>query len=121
MSKLQSELDMEKSLNKCMTSNQEVYLSRLTVLEKSLEKIKTSKDAEIHELQLHLRDVMFYLDAQHKIAGAKHLISREEIESSKLFVTTTEIESLHGADKEDMTTVKSNKRANNDRRRRKNH
>ncbi len=89
LNKLQTEFTEEKELNKCLASNQELYQSKLTSLEESLKKNNHEKDKEIQDLQLQLRDIMFYLDAQSKMSESTHLTS-DEIQSSQTIIQQDE-------------------------------
>jgi BRCA1-associated protein len=85
VNKLQADLEVEKELNKCLTSNQEVYQTKLTTLEENVKRLNKEKDGEIDELKLQLRDIMFYLDAQSKCADSK-LVSKEELQDGHLII-----------------------------------
>jgi BRCA1-associated protein len=78
-------------LNKCLTSNQEIYQTKLNNLEESFKKSNQEKEKEIQELQLQLRDIMFYLDAQNKMSESKE-VTQEEIQNSQLVINNTENE-----------------------------
>ena len=97
VTKLQSDLDEEKELNKCLSSNQEVYQKKLTTLEETIKKTNQQKDNEIKELQSQLRDIMFYLDAQNKINDMKDKVTNDEIQSSQLVVVQDESANTSGA------------------------
>ncbi len=90
VAKLQSDLDEEKELNKCLSSNQEVYQKKLNQLEETIKKTNQQKDDEIKELQSQLRDIMFYLDAQNKLNDMKDKVTNDEIQSSQLIVVQDE-------------------------------
>ncbi len=90
VTKLQSDLDEEKELNKCLSSNQEVYQKKLVQLEETIKTTNQQKDNEIKELQSQLRDIMFYLDAQNKINDMKDKVTNDEIQSSQLVVVQDE-------------------------------
>lgn len=89
MTKLQSELNEEKELNKCLTSNQEIYQTKLNNLEETFKKANQEKEKEIQELQSQLRDIMFYLDAQNKMSEAKN-VTKEELQTSQLVIQADE-------------------------------
>ena len=93
LNKLQSELTEEKELNKCLTTNQELYQKKLTSLEDKLNNFESDKSKEIEDLQSQLRDVMFYLDAQAKMANAGDLMTNDEIQESSIVIQQTEAES----------------------------
>lgn len=87
--KIQNDLNVEKELNKCLTTNQELYQSKLTNLEEKLKKSDQEKSLEIEDLQSQLRDVMFYLDAQSKMAKSSDVTS-EEIQGSQMVIQQDE-------------------------------
>ena len=89
INKLQSDLEEEKELNKALTSNQEIYQSKLINLEDTVKKNSKEKDGEIEELKSQLRDVMFYLDAQSKFAKSSD-VSNEELQDSHLIIQQDE-------------------------------
>lgn len=82
---MQSDFEEEKELNKCLSSNQEVYQGKLAKMEENLKKLSQEKDSEIAELKSQLKDIMFYLDAQSKIAESKD-VTKEEIDQSQLVI-----------------------------------
>ncbi len=88
---MQTELNEEKELNKCLTSNQELYQTKLSNFEETFKKSNIEKDNEINELKLQLRDIMFYLDAQNKMSESKD-VTNEEIQSSQLLIRQDESE-----------------------------
>ena len=90
-------MEEEKELNKCLSSNQEVYQKKLTTLEETIKKTNHQKDNEIKELQSQLRDIMFYLDAQNKINDMKDKVTNDEIQSSQLVVVQDESANTSGA------------------------
>lgn len=85
--KLQSELNEERELNKCLTSNQELYQNKLAILEEKLKKSDEEKSSEIEDLQSQLRDLMFYLDAQSKMSQS---VASEEIQDSQMVIQQDE-------------------------------
>jgi BRCA1-associated protein len=87
-SKLNAELVEEKSMNKYLTSNQELYQSKMKLLEEQLKKAKVEKETETAELQSQLNDLMFYLDAQSKISNMKD-ISKDELQESSIHIDTS--------------------------------
>ena len=76
-------------MNKCLSSNQDVYQKRLNQLDENFKKSNLEKDVEIKELQSQLKDVMFYLDAQNKMSQFKE-VSQEEIQDSQLVIQQDE-------------------------------
>jgi BRCA1-associated protein len=87
LSKIQNELNDEKELNRCLTSNQTAYQAKLNELEDKLKKSNDDKNKEIEELQSQLRDIMFYLDAQKKIADNA---TSDELQDSHMFIQQNE-------------------------------
>lgn len=87
--KLQSELNEEKELNKCLTANQELYQTKLSTMEEKLKSFEQCKNKEIEELQSQLRDVMFYLDAQSKMSNSSD-VTGEEIQASQMVIQQDE-------------------------------
>lgn len=87
--KLQADLNEEKELNKCLSSNQEIYQKKLLSLEESLNKSNKEKEKEIQDLQAQLRDIMFYLDAQAKFDESKD-VTKEELQDSQLIINQSE-------------------------------
>lgn len=88
LNKIQDELNEEKELNRCLTSNQIVYQAKLNELEEKLKKSNEEKNYEIEELQSQLRDIMFYLDAQKKLADN---ITTEEVQESQMIIQQNEL------------------------------
>lgn len=83
-------------MNKCLTSNQEAYQSKLTALEDNVKKLSKEKDQEIDELKSQLRDIMFYLDAQNKFAASNE-VSQEELQQSHLLIAQQENDNASGS------------------------
>ncbi|XP_005093000.1 BRCA1-associated protein [Aplysia californica] len=83
--KVMSELQEERQMNKCLRENQQQWQVRVGALEKQLKEITTKKDQEVKDLQEQLRDVMFYLEAQQKLANSPG-VSREEIQDGQVIV-----------------------------------
>ena len=52
-------MEVEKELNKCLSSNQDIYQSKLNSLEEKLKTMSKEKDEEIQDLKSQLRDIMF--------------------------------------------------------------
>lgn len=118
LTKLQSELDEEKELNKCLSSNQEVYQSKLAKVEENLKRLGQEKDQEIEELKSQLKDIMFYLDAQAKISQSSE-ISKEELEQSQVIIQQNQAQASpagQGAAGTSSSLFGSSKKSNNNRR-----
>lgn len=54
-------------------------------MEESLKRVSSEKEAEIGELKSQLKDIMFYLDAQSKIAESTN-VTKEELEQSQMVI-----------------------------------
>ncbi|XP_076452554.1 BRCA1-associated protein-like [Babylonia areolata] len=85
LSKALTELQEEKELNRCLRDNQQLWQQRVDALETSVRDLSTSKDKEVEELREQLRDVMFYLEAQEKLAATSD-VSQEEIQEGQVIV-----------------------------------
>lgn len=79
------ELQEEKEMNKCLQENQLIWQQKVTGLETQIRDIAQTKDKELQELKEQLRDVMFYVEAQQKLAEAKD-ITQEEIQDGQVIV-----------------------------------
>ena len=55
-------------MNKCLSDNQKLWKDRVGLLEKKIDETIRQKEAEMKELQDQVRDLMFYLETQKKIA-----------------------------------------------------
>lgn len=55
-------------MNKCLSDNQKLWKDRVGLLEKKIDDTIRQKEEEMKELQDQVRDLMFYLEAQKKIA-----------------------------------------------------
>ncbi|KAK6967569.1 BRCA1-associated protein, partial [Biomphalaria glabrata] len=80
-SKVLTDLKDERQMNSSLQENQKSWQERVTNLEKQLE----TKDREVAELREQLRDIMFYLDAQQKLATSSGL-SQEELQGGQVIV-----------------------------------
>jgi BRCA1-associated protein len=119
LNKLQSSLEEEQQINKCMTSNQNAYLIRLNEMEEKFKKSDKEKTLvniysgrntknklfeltfclkEIEDLKSQLRDVLFYLDAQKQISENDG-ITNEEIQDSQLHIQQNNDENAASASK----------------------
>lgn len=85
MTKVLSELQEERDMNKCLLENQQLWQKRVSALETSVKDLTESKEKEISELRDQLRDVMFYLEAQDKLANTAD-VSQEEIQDGQVIV-----------------------------------
>ncbi|CAG2194195.1 BRAP [Mytilus edulis] len=83
LTKVLSELQEEKQMNKCLLENQQVWQKKVLTLESQVKDLTCTKEKEITELREQLRDVMFYLEAQQKLSSATE-ISQEEIQDGKI-------------------------------------
>ena len=55
-------------MNKCLSDNQKLWKDRVGLLEKKIDETIRQKEEEMKELQDQVRDLMFYLETQKKIA-----------------------------------------------------
>lgn len=81
--KLTTELEDERQLNASLRQNQEDWQIRLKRTETELNVLKHQKDDEIRELKEQVRDLMFYLEAQGKVAESP---LKEEIQGGSIVV-----------------------------------
>ncbi|KAL5016961.1 hypothetical protein ScPMuIL_006550 [Solemya velum] len=84
-SKVLTDLQEEKQMNGCLRQNQEGWQNRVELLEEQVKNITEIKDKEMKDLQEQLRDVMFYLEAQQKLANTDE-VSQEEIQESQVIL-----------------------------------
>ncbi|KAK7088267.1 BRCA1-associated protein-like [Littorina saxatilis] len=85
LKKVLEELQEERDMNKCLMENQQIWQKRVTALETTVKDLTESKEKEISELREQLRDVMFYLEAQQKLANTTE-ISQEELQDGQVIV-----------------------------------
>lgn len=83
VAKLTSELSEERGLNECLRRNQDDWSRKLKEMEERQKREGAKKDGEISELQEQLRDVMFFLQAQEKIAASP---MKSELENGEVTV-----------------------------------
>ncbi|XP_064619178.1 BRCA1-associated protein-like [Lineus longissimus] len=83
--KLTHELQEEREMNKNLLQNQKEWQDKLSDTQKKIALIEKRKDEEIKDLKEQLRDVMFYLEAQQKIAGTS-AATQEEIQDGQIIV-----------------------------------
>jgi BRCA1-associated protein len=86
MSKSLSDLEEERTLNKCLRDNQEGWNKKVKNLEEKLSKVTHERDKEIDELKEQVRDLMFFLEAQNKLKNSNE-VSVEEIQESTVIVS----------------------------------
>lgn len=70
LSKATRQLDEEKHMNKSLCQNQTEWQAKVEKSQNKMEYTQIEKDKEIKELQEQVRDLMFYMEAQQKIAGS---------------------------------------------------
>ena len=57
-------------MNKCLSENQKLWKDRVTILETKMDLTIHQKEQEMKDLQEQLRDLMFYIETQKKIADS---------------------------------------------------
>lgn len=91
MSKMVSELQEEREMNKCLRENQSLWQEKLAESEQRLTKLIEKKDQEIGELKDQVRDLMFFLEAQQKLQDVPEGdATREEIEGSSIVMSPSQ-------------------------------
>merc|ERR1719189_1135439 len=70
LNKSTRQLEEEKHMNKSLCQNQAEWQAKVEKSQKKMEDTQIQKDKEIKELQEQVRDLMFYMEAQQKIAGS---------------------------------------------------
>lgn len=85
LNKVLGELQEERDMNKCLLENQQLWQKRVTALETTVKDLSESKEKEISELRDQLRDVMFFLEAQDKLANSAD-VTQEEIQDGQVIV-----------------------------------
>ncbi|XP_025089769.1 BRCA1-associated protein-like [Pomacea canaliculata] len=88
LTKVLTELQEERDMNKCLLENQQLWQKRVTNLESHVKDLSASKEKEIADLREQLRDVMFFLEAQEKLANTTD-VSQEEIQEGQVIVGAT--------------------------------
>ncbi|CAI8029576.1 BRCA1-associated protein [Geodia barretti] len=68
LEKLSTQLNEEKQMNKCLSDNQRLWKDRVTMLEEKIDITIKQKEKEMRDLREQVRDLMFYLETQKKIA-----------------------------------------------------
>ena len=87
LSKVESSLEEERQMNKCLTMNQEQFQARIKEYETRLEE-KTKRIAELEEEQ---RDLMMFIEARDKIENSieANEFTRSEISEGQLLVQSS--------------------------------
>jgi len=70
LNKTSRQLEEEKHMNKSLCQNQSEWQTKVEKSQKEMEVAQAKKDREIQELQEQVRDLMFYVEAQQKIAAS---------------------------------------------------
>ncbi|KAH8325009.1 hypothetical protein KR074_008848, partial [Drosophila pseudoananassae] len=71
LKEVQKQLNEERELCKALQGNQISWHSKYKILEKQYSDFKQTHDAEVTDLKEQLRDVMFFLDNQQKMANSE--------------------------------------------------
>lgn len=86
LTKLTAQLKEENELNKCLSENQKLWKDRVGILETKIDNTIEQKELEMKELQEQVRDLMFYLETQKKVAASSDG-TRQEIQEGQVVVT----------------------------------
>ena len=70
LNKTTRQLEEEQQMNKSLCQNQAEWQRKVENSQKKMEETQLKKDKEINELKEQVRDLMFYMEAQQKIAGS---------------------------------------------------
>ena len=70
LTKTMRQLEEEQQMNKSLRQNQIEWQAKVDEIQTKVNDVQTQKDQEIKELQEQIRDLMFYLEAQQKIANS---------------------------------------------------
>jgi len=84
LSKAATDLSEERQMNESLRRNQSDWQERTKRAEVKAAVLEKQKDAEIQDLKEQLRDLMFYMEAQNKIAESP---MRSEIEGGEVVLT----------------------------------
>ena len=76
-------MEEERHMNKSLCQNQSEWQAKIEKSQKEMEATQIKKDTEIKELQDQVRDLMFYMEAQQKIAGSPLC---QEIQDGELMI-----------------------------------
>lgn len=68
---MQKQLTEERELSKALQSNQSSWHFKYKTLEQQYNELKHNHDKEVTDLKEQLRDVMFFLDTQQKMANTE--------------------------------------------------
>ncbi|XP_001360012.2 BRCA1-associated protein [Drosophila persimilis] len=71
LKEVQKQLNEERELSKALQDNQSSWLVKYNALEQQYTEFKAKHDAEVTDLKEQLRDVMFFLDTQGKMANSE--------------------------------------------------
>lgn len=71
LKELQKQLTEERELSKALQSNQSSWHFKYKTLEQQYNELKHNHDKEVTDLKEQLRDVMFFLDTQQKMANTE--------------------------------------------------
>jgi len=83
VTKLMTDLEEEKQLNRSLRENQAEWQTKLRRAEVEAAVTKQTKDTEIQELREQVRDLMFYMEAQAKVKDSE---LKEEIQNGSITV-----------------------------------
>ncbi|XP_017041087.1 BRCA1-associated protein [Drosophila ficusphila] len=71
LKEVQKQLNEERELSKALQTNQSSWHGKYKVLEQQYNEFKHNHDAEVTDLREQLRDIMFFLDNQQKMANSE--------------------------------------------------
>lgn len=57
-------------MNKCLSENQKLWKDRVGFIEKKMDATIHQKEREMKDLQEQVRDLMFYIETQKKVADS---------------------------------------------------
>lgn len=86
LTKVMRDLQEERAMNKSLLENQSVWQQQITELEKKVKEMNEQKDKELEELREQLRDMMFHLEAQQKLADDGLAVSQKELQEGQVIV-----------------------------------
>lgn len=84
---VQKQLAEEREFSKTLQSNHSSWQTKYTALEKQYKEYKEAREAELNDVKEQLRDIMFYMQAQSKIADSE---LKEEIVSGTVVMPEPE-------------------------------
>ncbi|KAK3084604.1 hypothetical protein FSP39_016145 [Pinctada imbricata] len=82
------DLQEEREMNKSLLQNQQAWQTEVESARKKMHDLTTTKEMEIQELREQLRDIMFYMEAQQKLASTTE-VTQEEIQEGHVIVGAT--------------------------------